>query len=148
MTLQVHCDDCGYEFGVPADSNGKKVRCPSCHQANRISVSQAGVASLAILAGTATESKPIQALARENLEKAPEGDVPVLIFGVLGLVFCQFLGIFGLSTWNSYSKKCAEVGAEPSTLAQVGRILSICSLVILAFSILAIIVVIPLSMMG
>ena len=154
MNLHVRCAHCDFEFGIPPESDGKKVQCLSCCQTNRITLGDDGSAGLIALHGPDTGSQPVQsqplkADASKNSDvETPEGDVTVFIFGILGLCFCQILGVFGLTTWSTYSEKCAQVGAEPSTLAQVGRALSIASLVILGLSVLLVLIFIPVAAMG
>ncbi len=53
----------------------------------------------------------------------PEGATTVFVLGLLGLLLCAPIGIFGWTQGNDYIRRCQAAGVEPDGLGVAGRIL-------------------------
>lgn len=60
----------------------------------------------------------------------------ILVFGILGLVTCQILGVVAWVMGNSYLQRCRELGIEPDGSAVAGRICGIIATLLLLIPVL------------
>lgn len=61
----------------------------------------------------------------------------ILVMGILGLLVCQVFGVVAWVMGNSHREECRRLGRQPEQLAEVGRILGMVSVALLAFAIVA-----------
>lgn len=66
----------------------------------------------------------------------PKGAVEVFVFGIVGLLLCQILGIVAWVKGNDYMRRCREASVEPEGLAVTGRILGIIASVVLILAVI------------
>ncbi len=78
----------------------------------------------------------------------PEGATTVFVLGLLGLLLCAPIGIFGWTQGNDYIRRCQAAGVEPDGLGVAGRILGMIATCLLILSVIMFVGMMLLGVLG
>lgn len=78
----------------------------------------------------------------------PEGATNVFVLGLLGLLLCAPIGIFGWTQGNDYIKRCQALGVEPEGLGVAGRIMGMIATCLMILGLVAFVGMMALGMLG
>lgn len=109
-------------LSMPAPDPGPTRLCPTCSETIPMSDAQCRFCG----AEPRTE-RPVRVEARPMGSSAPlpEGDVPALVVGLIGYMFCGLLCPFGWWMGRKYEAQCRQRGVSPSSAGRAATIVGI-----------------------